>query len=60
MGDLKRLPVLIRDKAGLDQEAVDKTENHREEHEADPEETCNDDNITVSERERDGWRWGGK
>lgn len=29
MGDLQRLPVLIRDEAGLNQEAVDESERHR-------------------------------
>lgn len=30
MGNLERLPVLIGDEAGLNQEAVDESENHGE------------------------------
>lgn len=40
MGDLQRLPVLIRHKAGLNQEAVDQSEHHTKHSHPGPQLTC--------------------
>lgn len=38
--NLQRLPVLIRDKAGLNQEAVDQSEHHRKQDNSGSQQTC--------------------
>lgn len=40
MGNLQRLPVLIRDEAGLNQDAVEQAEHDRENCDADAKEFC--------------------
>ena len=40
MGNLQRLPVLIRDEAGLNQEAVDQSEHHTKHNNSGPQLTC--------------------
>lgn len=40
MRNLQRLPVLIRDKAGLNQEAVDQPEHHRKHNHSGSQHTC--------------------
>lgn len=40
MGHLQRLPVLIRDEAGLNQEAVDQSERHAKPNDSGSQHTC--------------------
>ena len=40
VGHLQRLPVLIRDEAGLDQEAVDQSEQHTKQNYSASQHTC--------------------
>ena len=48
MGDFKGLPVFVRYEAGLDQEAVDQTESHREHRDTDPKHTCRVQQLVYS------------